>query len=890
MIKKVFILLFLLLTWLTNSYATHNRAGEIIYEQIGESTYRITVITYTKESSHQADRCELEINYGDGTPLDTIPRINGYYDASQGCPYGEPLGNDVKMNIHVTTHTFPGPGTYRLSVESPNRNSGVINIPNSVNIPFFIYSYLTINPFGNGFNNSPVLLNPPIDEACGCKPFIHNPGAYDSDGDSLTYTLVPCRGENGNEISGYTFPVGAIIDKNTGDLVWTCPGPEEGEYNFAILIEEWKRSGTDVTKVGSVLRDMQVTVRGNCRNDPPEIVAMQDTCVIAGAYLKKRVRATDKDSLQLVTLTATSELFVRDGVKAEFDSVAPANPVESEFRWQTQCNDVRIQPYTLSVKAVDNFYENQLVDFETYQITVIGPKPILTTVLAQGTSLVLNWSQYTCSNIKSFLIYRRDGSNPFVPEVCETGLSADKGYSLIKTINDENILTFIDDNNGEGLKTGTQYCYRIVAVFENDANSIVSDELCGELVRDLPLITHVSVVSTDINSGEVLVRWSKPLVGKGIGIDTIQNPGPYSVKIMHKIGNEPFQEINNTSSTYFSFLNDTIFNHLNINTKDTAHVYRLDFYSNSTNLVGSSKTASSPFLKGIPNDNRITLKWEGEIPWTNYYYRIYKKNLFGTEYELLDSTRLTEYTDYYLLNNVDYCYYIITEGEYSVNHVSRPLFNASQKLCVSPKDRTAPCQTSLSITPNCDGLKNDLTWLKPDTSCADDVVKYRIYRAVSDTTKDYVFVKEFTNQEFAFTHDSLLESIAGCYVVTAIDSFNNESVYSAQQCADNCPVYNLPNVFTPNGDKINDYFMPLPDMRFVKDIELEVYNRWGSLVFKSNDKYIRWDGTHYESKKRVSDGVYYYICKVNKIRLKGLEKEYLKGFVHIYNDGGSPTY
>ena len=50
-------------------YATHNRAGEITYEQIGDLTIRVTITTYTKTSSFSADRDSLEIFWGDSTSM-----------------------------------------------------------------------------------------------------------------------------------------------------------------------------------------------------------------------------------------------------------------------------------------------------------------------------------------------------------------------------------------------------------------------------------------------------------------------------------------------------------------------------------------------------------------------------------------------------------------------------------------------------------------------------------------------------------------------------------------------------------------------------------------------------------------------------------------------------
>ncbi|HOY48074.1 MAG TPA: hypothetical protein PK281_01660, partial [Flavobacteriales bacterium] len=176
--------------------ATHNRAGEITYRHLGGFQYEATIITYTKSDS-PADRPDLGISWGDGS-VDTIPRING-------SGMGELVAPSIKKNIYVGVHTYPGPSIYTLSFEDPNRNGGLVNIPNSVNIPFYVSTQLVINPF-LGVNNSVQLLNPPIDEACAGQIFIHNPGAFDPDGDSISYRMVDCRGEDGLIIPGFSQP------------------------------------------------------------------------------------------------------------------------------------------------------------------------------------------------------------------------------------------------------------------------------------------------------------------------------------------------------------------------------------------------------------------------------------------------------------------------------------------------------------------------------------------------------------------------------------------------------------------------------------------------------------------------------------------------------------
>jgi gliding motility-associated-like protein len=65
----------------------------------------------------------------------------------------------------------------------------------------------------------------------------------------------------------------------------------------------------------------------------------------------------------------------------------------------------------------------------------------------------------------------------------------------------------------------------------------------------------------------------------------------------------------------------------------------------------------------------------------------------------------------------------------------------------------------------------------------------------------------------------------------------------------------IPNVFTPNGDGINDTFVIKELDKYISN-RLVVFNRWGSSVFEQND-YISgdWDGGN------LADGTYYYVLK-----------------------------
>ena len=54
--------------------------------------------------------------------------------------------------------------------------------------------------------------------------------------------------------------------------------------------------------------------------------------------------------------------------------------------------------------------------------------------------------------------------------------------------------------------------------------------------------------------------------------------------------------------------------------------------------------------------------------------------------------------------------------------------------------------------------------------------------------------------------------------------------------------FDIPNVFTPNDDHTNDHFVPIV-MKGIVSGHLDIYNRWGTLVFKTDDLEIGWDGT-----------------------------------------------
>jgi gliding motility-associated-like protein len=88
----------------------------------------------------------------------------------------------------------------------------------------------------------------------------------------------------------------------------------------------------------------------------------------------------------------------------------------------------------------------------------------------------------------------------------------------------------------------------------------------------------------------------------------------------------------------------------------------------------------------------------------------------------------------------------------------------------------------------------------------------------------------------------------------------------------------IPNVMTPNGDGVNDYFrIPCIDSGQFRDNSIVIYNQWGDKVFDAAPYDNLWTGTlNNEAGKDLPDGVYYYIFKSSP------GEPARKGFVQIH--------
>jgi hypothetical protein len=868
--------------------ATHVRSADLKVEPVCDPgdgfTYTITIIAYLNSGSTTQFGTNSQLIFGDGITLQ-LPR-------KSSTPRPD-LGVNISVVFFEVTHTYSTPGTYTVTYMERDRNANILNIFNSTDVPYVTFTQFTIDS-NNLCNNLPVLSVPPLDKACHQVTFFHTSGAYDVDGDSLSYELsVPS--ESPSSFAQYTSPVAVAfyptnfnigneddtgppifqIDSFNGLLTWNAPGML-GEYNIAFKIIEWRKNPTtnQYIKLSTTTRDMQIVVEP-CANKKPELVVPGDVCVMAGDMVNETILGKDDDShdvkIEVFSLTVdlNSDEFPATYTPNPGVFLPSSPPAELQFQWQTDCVHVRNQAYQVVFKITDNPPTGpKLVTFKIWNIKVIAPPPVLqnTTLDIVNSNGVLNWDAYTCANASSIQVWRKVDSYMYEPGLCVVGIPRSVGYNLIATVPATE--TSFRDNNAElGLSPGAMYCYRLVAYFNAPAStpSIVSSEMCiGPVQADAPIITHVSVDKTAETEGSIRVSWRSPF-----NINATQFPkATYEYEVYRAddfIGNANIVKAGRTADT--TFLDD------GINTEEKVFNYRVVLYAQPQLApekipVDTSAVASSERLSITPKTGLISLAWHDSVPWSNVfqtrpYHRIYRgvDDADPAHMVLYDSANVAitgfEYIDDGPLeDDRQYSYKILTRGTYG-NPAIALQENFSQVVSAYTVSNLKPCSPLVTInaidcdeylaSSNCDQtvFSNTLRWsVSGLRGCRKNIDHFNIYFSATEEG-DFILLATATDTVYI---DGNLPSFARCYKISAVDKQNVESPLSKAFCNDNCPYFTLPNVFTPGvADGFNDTFSAKFDLevvassddvvircpRFVEQVKFEVYNRWGEQVYLS---------------------------------------------------------
>lgn len=154
----------------------------------------------------------------------------------------------------------------------------------------------------------------------------------------------------------------------------------------------------------------------------------------------------------------------------------------------------------------------------------------------------------------------------------------------------------------------------------------------------------------------------------------------------------------------------------------------------------------------------------------------------------------------------------------------------------------------------------------------------------SQTVPIYNPVITFTDKSLDVVNSTFFDDIGGIYTpfVQETIEYPEEGLYYPSLIIENSfgcfdtttievyvqPEYYVPNSFTPNGDGNNEIF--LPNIHSSIDYELLIFNRWGELIFQTNEPSQGWDGKGKDGKVLQQDAYVYQIFYEDP---SGLRKE-----------------
>jgi gliding motility-associated-like protein len=188
--------------------------------------------------------------------------------------------------------------------------------------------------------------------------------------------------------------------------------------------------------------------------------------------------------------------------------------------------------------------------------------------------------------------------------------------------------------------------------------------------------------------------------------------------------------------------------------------------------------------------------------------------------------------------------------------------------------------TTTSITVYPQPILDSITPYNPYYEICEGDSTVVTFTAVADIAgyNEWTFVgTQYVTENFTTAFDN-----EGMFTLSVVH-YSNGCVSNQQETVitvDNCPeelIY-IPNTFTPDGNEHNQTFLPVFTSGFDPyDYNLSIYNRWGNLIFDSNDHKVGWDGTF--NNGYAQDGTYHWIIQYGDLQTD--KKTKITGFITL---------
>jgi gliding motility-associated-like protein len=172
----------------------------------------------------------------------------------------------------------------------------------------------------------------------------------------------------------------------------------------------------------------------------------------------------------------------------------------------------------------------------------------------------------------------------------------------------------------------------------------------------------------------------------------------------------------------------------------------------------------------------------------------------------------------------------------------------------------------LNIQTNKNEMKHYLNWSKYEIFNG-STLGYKIYRGF-DGIYSPKPLAVLSNSQFYYEDEFDKVDYSGktCYYVEAFEGINkyglNETSKSNSRCTVIEPITFIPNAFTPNGDRINEVFLPQVSLFDYSSYHLIIFDRWEHVLFETTNSEIGWNGTIKSTGNIANPGSYVYLIKI----------------------------
>lgn len=786
----------------------HLQAKFIIDET--ETTCPPLISTFTDASTaRNTSIANITWDFGDGASSEiTQPVKNYFYPGNYDISYkiidvdGCEDSVTVKSQIKVGGPT----GEYELSKDKGCVPFDVTFQSKSKNAKLVNWDFGN-GQLGNGYNTTTAYTIPGtytptfvVEDSFGCK---------------VVYPVKPIVGL-ASPLPTFSVSGKCLYDvfefENTSNFT-------DGENNSVATKYEWTIDGNS--------QNIQENISHRFSNSGKHTVALKAT-------LDNECSATAKKEINIKALKADYDAHENPLCRFSYINLTDKSIAEAGVaEWQWNLGDGRkdsVQnPHyfypnpgeyqvTLIIKDNEGCYDT-LVNGELVEVfdTLTPPTPLAHRVtVKENNTIRLEFSPYLSRDYNNYVIYRSTKGEDF---------------KLYKTIYNQLDTVVIDDN----VNTFAQsYTYKVYSLTK-----------CGKQSLDGISAAHTSILlKTQPDTNEVTVNWSPYKGWDELESYTIyrqaQNEDDYYAIAMVDSSSTQYIDTNVICGYTYKYLIRA--------TKD----------GETALLSHSNNSVAKPFHKStvrpayvvratVENDEHTLVEFAKpayiKAPIASYTL---EKSIDGINYRKVLDTKecCVPFEDFETnVHSQSYYYRVITTD-----------------VC-GDKSAASNIGKTILLKAETDGNDNvNVNWSKYQ-KWDEGVATYEVEQLGGTGIFEYVATNNFVDTTFVDESNLYNQIPKVCYRVKAVSNTGTIS-YSNTDCAKGRSSLFVPNAFTPNGDGHNNVFKIVG--AYIKDYELNIYNRWGEKIYTSHSLEESWNGRY--NNETAQEGAYLVV-----ISAKGLD-------------------